>query len=107
MSVKINWRERYQGHWPIIKGSKSLILETIRSMILSPFGWHVFKSKRILPSNRFHDAIGSPKTGFEFSKLHILDLPLNGFTGNLPTEYFQNWDAMRILVDQKHGPNPK
>ncbi|CBI28430.3 unnamed protein product, partial [Vitis vinifera] len=34
----------------------------------------------ILRFNRFHGAIGSPKTNFEFSKLRIIDLSYNGFT---------------------------
>ncbi|XP_059597289.1 receptor-like protein 7 isoform X2 [Vitis vinifera] len=51
----------------------------------------------ILRFNRFHGAIGSPKTNFEFSKLRIIDLSYNGFTGNLPSEYLKNWDAMRIV----------
>ncbi|XP_034700977.1 receptor-like protein 7 [Vitis riparia] len=34
----------------------------------------------ILQSNLFHGAIGSPKTKFEFSKLHIIDLSHNHFT---------------------------
>ena len=51
----------------------------------------------ILRFNRFHGAIGSPKTNFEFSKLRIIDLSYNGFTSNLPSEYLKNWDAMRIV----------
>ena len=55
----------------------------------------------ILRSNLFHGAIGRPETKFEFSKLHIIDLSHNHFTGNLPSEYFRNWDAMGI-VDADH-----
>ncbi|KAJ9686882.1 hypothetical protein PVL29_015651 [Vitis rotundifolia] len=51
----------------------------------------------ILRSNLFHGAIGRPKTNFQFSKLRIIDLSYNGFTGNMPSEYFQNWDAMKIV----------
>ena len=42
----------------------------------------------ILRSNLFHGAIGRPKTNFQFSKLRIIDLSYNGFTGNMPSEYF-------------------
>ena len=50
----------------------------------------------ILRSNRFHGAIGNWHTDFRFHKLRIIDLSDNEFTGNLPYEYFQNWDAMKL-----------
>ncbi|RVW95067.1 Receptor like protein 42 [Vitis vinifera] len=57
----------------------------------------------ILRSNRFHGAIGSWHTNFRFPKLHIIDLSYNEFTGNLPSEFFQNLDAMRILDGDQLG----
>ncbi|WJZ99722.1 hypothetical protein VitviT2T_018142 [Vitis vinifera] len=50
----------------------------------------------ILRSNRFHGAIGSWHTNFRFPKLRIIDLSDNEFIGDLPSEYFQNWDAMKL-----------
>ncbi|KAJ4728603.1 Receptor-like protein [Melia azedarach] len=49
----------------------------------------------ILKSNKFYGIIKEPKDGFEFPKLHIIDLSHNRFTGNLPSKYFQNWNAMK------------
>ncbi|XP_038680874.1 receptor-like protein 7 [Tripterygium wilfordii] len=49
----------------------------------------------ILRSNKFFGAVGSPATGFEFSMLQIIDISYNGFTGILPSEYFQKWNGMR------------
>ncbi|XP_010662268.1 receptor-like protein 6 isoform X3 [Vitis vinifera] len=50
----------------------------------------------ILRSNRFHGAIGSWHSNFRFPKLRIVDLSDNKFIGDLPSEYFQNWDAMKL-----------
>ncbi|KAJ9678799.1 hypothetical protein PVL29_020865 [Vitis rotundifolia] len=50
----------------------------------------------ILRSNRFHGAIGSWHSNFRFAKLRIVDLSDNKFIGDLPSEYFQNWDAMKL-----------
>ncbi|KAK7856984.1 receptor-like protein 6 [Quercus suber] len=49
-----------------------------------------------LRSNGFHSSIGKPKSNFEFPKLHIIDLSDNKFTGNLPYEYFQCWNSMKV-----------
>ncbi|KAJ4728611.1 Receptor-like protein [Melia azedarach] len=49
----------------------------------------------ILKSNKFYGIIKEPKTGFEFPKLRIIDLSHNRFTGDLPSKYFQNWNAMK------------
>jgi len=38
-----------------------------------------------------------PKTKFEFPNLHIIDLSCNGFSIDLPTKYFCNWNAMKLL----------
>ncbi|XP_034710405.1 receptor-like protein 7 isoform X1 [Vitis riparia] len=50
----------------------------------------------ILRSNRFHGAIGSWHSNFRFPKLRIVDLSDNKFIGDLSSEYFQNWDAMKL-----------
>ncbi|KAL6329998.1 hypothetical protein AAG906_039913 [Vitis piasezkii] len=55
----------------------------------------------ILTSNRFHGAVGSWYTNFRFPKLRIIYLSNNEFIGDLPSEYFQNWDAMK-LTDANH-----
>ncbi|RVW94838.1 Receptor like protein 42 [Vitis vinifera] len=55
----------------------------------------------ILRSNKFHGEIRGPRTHFGFPKLRIIDISHNGFTGNFPWEYFQSWDAMKIL-ESKH-----
>ncbi|XP_038680880.1 receptor-like protein 33 [Tripterygium wilfordii] len=49
----------------------------------------------ILRSNKFFGVVGSPATGFEFSTLRIIDIANNGFTGILPSKYFQKWNGMR------------
>ncbi|XP_038680876.1 receptor-like protein 7 [Tripterygium wilfordii] len=49
----------------------------------------------ILRSNKFFRVVGSPATGFEFSTLRIIDISNNGFTGILPSKYFQKWNGMR------------
>ena len=51
----------------------------------------------ILRSNLLHGAVGRPRADFEFSKLRIIDLSDNGFTGDLPSEYFRIWDAMDVV----------
>ncbi|XP_034700986.1 receptor-like protein 35 [Vitis riparia] len=55
----------------------------------------------ILRSNRFHGAIGSWHANLRFPKLRIIDLSGNEFIGDLPSMYFQNWDAMK-LADANH-----
>ncbi|XP_058201540.1 receptor-like protein 7 [Rhododendron vialii] len=54
----------------------------------------------ILRSNRFHGAIENPKTNLKFPKLRIIDLSHNGFSGTLPSEYFQNWNAMKLVTKE-------
>ncbi|CAL5393883.1 unnamed protein product [Camellia sinensis] len=51
----------------------------------------------ILRSNKFYGAIGNPKIKLELPNLHIIDLSHNGFTGNLPSKYFQSWNAMKFF----------
>ncbi|XP_038680906.1 receptor-like protein 7 [Tripterygium wilfordii] len=49
----------------------------------------------ILRSNKNFGTVESPATGFEFSALRIIDISHNGFTGILPSKYFQKWNGMR------------
>jgi Leucine-rich repeat (LRR) protein len=51
----------------------------------------------VLRSNAFQGAIKSSEIHNIFSKLHIIDLSQNNFSGNLPTEYFQQWNAMKVV----------
>ncbi|KAF2292421.1 hypothetical protein GH714_022419 [Hevea brasiliensis] len=50
----------------------------------------------ILRSNGFYGALRKFGTG-KFSALQIIDLSQNKFTGDLPTAYFEMWDAMKII----------
>ncbi|KAG6658894.1 hypothetical protein CIPAW_04G193100 [Carya illinoinensis] len=49
----------------------------------------------VFHSNGFHGAIWSPETNYSFPNLHIIDLSHNHLSGNLPTGYFTQWDAMK------------
>ncbi|XP_052875304.1 receptor-like protein 9DC3 [Gossypium arboreum] len=49
----------------------------------------------ILRSNRFHGSIQVSSTTFSFSRLQMVDLSHNDFTGLLPTEFFQNLKALK------------
>ncbi|XP_028087568.1 receptor like protein 27-like [Camellia sinensis] len=55
----------------------------------------------ILRSNRFHGAINVSQAKLKFAKLRIIDLSNNGFSGNLPSEYFENWNAMTMVKREK------
>ncbi|KAG6658897.1 hypothetical protein CIPAW_04G193400 [Carya illinoinensis] len=51
----------------------------------------------VLHSNGFHGAIRSLETNYTFPNLHIIDLSHNHLSGNLPTGYFAQWDAMKSI----------
>ncbi|ESR45579.1 hypothetical protein CICLE_v100035402mg, partial [Citrus x clementina] len=51
----------------------------------------------ILRSNTFYGIIEEPRTGCGFSKLRIIDLSDNRFTGKLPSKSFLCWNAMKIV----------
>ncbi|KAK9214715.1 hypothetical protein WN944_006714 [Citrus x changshan-huyou] len=51
----------------------------------------------ILRSNIFYGIIEEPRTGCGFSKLRIIDLSDNRFTGKLPSKSFLCWNAMKIV----------
>ncbi|KAI7737355.1 hypothetical protein M8C21_028818, partial [Ambrosia artemisiifolia] len=60
----------------------------------------------ILRSNNFHGAIlTSSKVEFPFQRLQVLDLSHNGFVGQLPTNYFQNFNAMKNVARDNREPN--
>ncbi|KAL5735766.1 hypothetical protein ACOSP7_030220 [Xanthoceras sorbifolium] len=48
----------------------------------------------ILRSNRFYGPLGNSKAILSFSKLRILDLSHNGFSGHLQMRFFKNFQAM-------------
>lgn len=50
----------------------------------------------ILRYNKFHGAIESPNFKSTFPKLHVIDLSFNGLVGNLPSEYFNSFNSMKI-----------
>ncbi|GAV79182.1 LRR_1 domain-containing protein/LRR_4 domain-containing protein/LRR_6 domain-containing protein/LRR_8 domain-containing protein [Cephalotus follicularis] len=49
----------------------------------------------ILGSNEFCGEIEEPKSAFDFPMLRIIDLSNNSFTGKLPSQHFQIWNAMK------------
>ncbi|KAI7737363.1 hypothetical protein M8C21_028826, partial [Ambrosia artemisiifolia] len=58
----------------------------------------------VLKSNNFHGGIvTSSKVEFPFQSLQVLDLSHNGFVGQLPTNYFQNFNAMKNVKPQLEG----
>ncbi|KAF8040999.1 hypothetical protein BT93_B3040 [Corymbia citriodora subsp. variegata] len=51
----------------------------------------------ILHSNRFHGVMKEPKSNHQhFPKLRIIDLSMNNFSGDLPSKYFDSWNAMKF-----------
>ncbi|KAI7737361.1 LOW QUALITY PROTEIN: hypothetical protein M8C21_028824, partial [Ambrosia artemisiifolia] len=64
-----------------------------------------FLTVLVLRSNNFHGAIvTSSKVEFPFQRLQVLDLSHNGFVGQLPTNYFQNFSAMKSVVRDNRKP---
>ncbi|XP_059449495.1 receptor-like protein 9DC3 [Corylus avellana] len=55
----------------------------------------------VLRSNAFRGAIKGLEINNTFPELHILDLSQNSFSGILPTEYFQHWNAMKVVGGNK------
>ncbi|XP_050246587.1 receptor-like protein 9DC3 [Quercus robur] len=55
----------------------------------------------VLKSNKFHGPIGNHNSsGVFFFKQRILDLSHNEFTGLLPRNYFENFNAMMMINDE-------
>ncbi|XP_024178949.1 receptor-like protein 7 [Rosa chinensis] len=55
----------------------------------------------ILRSNIFHGIIGKPASSHEFPKLSIIDLSSNDFSGLLPSNYLENWNAMKFVDENE------
>ena len=60
----------------------------------------------VLRANGFHGPIWTPHTRFGLSKLHVIDLSHNNFSGRLPSEYFKTWNAM-LIVPAKDNSQPE
>ncbi|KAI3799966.1 hypothetical protein L1987_35272 [Smallanthus sonchifolius] len=59
----------------------------------------------VLRSNNFHGGIlTSSMVKFPFPSLRILDLSHNGFVGQLPRKYFQNFNAIENVVKRNTLP---
>lgn len=59
----------------------------------------------VLRSNYFHGRIVTSSTAkFPFPSLRVLDLSNNGFVGKLPTQYFQNFNAMKNVAKKNTTP---
>ncbi|MFS8013124.1 putative leucine-rich repeat-containing, plant-type, leucine-rich repeat domain superfamily [Helianthus anomalus] len=61
----------------------------------------------VLRSNNFHGDINvtSSKLKFSFPRLRVIDLSHNGFVGQLPTKYLQNFNAMKNVVKKNTEPD--
>ncbi|KAL8144794.1 hypothetical protein AgCh_003125 [Apium graveolens] len=55
----------------------------------------------LLHSNMFHGAVGSPKIPSEFPMMCIINLSNNFFTGALPVDYIEVWNAMKVFRTDK------
>ncbi|KAL9301491.1 Receptor like protein 27 [Arabidopsis thaliana] len=54
-----------------------------------------------LRSNKFHGPISPPDRGpLAFPKLRILEISDNNFTGSLPPNYFVNWEASSLQMNE-------
>ena len=54
----------------------------------------------VLQANGFYGPIWDPHINFGLSKLHVIDLSHNNFSGKLPSNYFQNWSAIQGVTDK-------
>ncbi|XP_062167436.1 receptor-like protein 6 [Alnus glutinosa] len=64
-----------------------------------PFWLGVLPELRILilRSNGIYGAMENLNSNFDFLNIRIIDLSNNEITGKLPSQYFQNWKAMRTV----------
>ncbi|XP_070018353.1 receptor-like protein 9DC3 [Nicotiana sylvestris] len=58
----------------------------------------------ILRSNKLHGSIRASRNRNLFSQLQVLDLSSNAFNGNLPTVFFENFQAMKINDENMSTP---
>ncbi|KAF2601629.1 hypothetical protein F2Q70_00028293 [Brassica cretica] len=57
-----------------------------------------------LRSNRFYGPLSPSGQGlFAFPELHILEVSYNNFTGSLPPNYFVNWKASSLQMNEDGG----
>ena len=54
----------------------------------------------VLRANGFYGPIWDPHINFGLSKLHVIDLSHNNFSGKLPSNYFQNWSAIQVVTNK-------
>ncbi|KAH9656858.1 Receptor-like protein 6 [Citrus sinensis] len=93
----------FQGRIPrsLINCSKLEFLDIgdnqIRDIFPSWLGTLPNLTVLILQSNKFYGIIREPRIDCGFSKLRIIDLSNNRFTGKLPSKSFLCWNAMKIV----------
>uniref|UniRef100_A0A7N2LB08 Uncharacterized protein n=1 Tax=Quercus lobata TaxID=97700 RepID=A0A7N2LB08_QUELO len=59
----------------------------------------------VLRANGLHGPVWDPDIQFGLSKLHVVDLSHNNFSGKLPSDYFQNWRAIsKVTSNDKSQP---
>ncbi|KAF8015463.1 hypothetical protein BT93_H1086 [Corymbia citriodora subsp. variegata] len=91
-----------------INFANNFIVDTFPSWLGSLPELHVL----ILRSNKLHGVIKRPQSSSAFLKLQILDLSMNAFSGRLPMESFQSWNAMKsktgnfTYMQRKLWPKP-
>ncbi|MCD7465037.1 Receptor-like protein Cf-9 [Datura stramonium] len=57
-----------------------------------------------LRSNKLHGPIKASKNRKLFAQLQIMDLSSNGFSGNLPANLFENFQAMKLVDENARTP---
>ncbi|EOA30037.1 hypothetical protein CARUB_v10013140mg [Capsella rubella] len=58
----------------------------------------------ILRSNKFYGSISPPSNGpLGFPELRILEIADNNFTGSLPSDFFVNWKASSLTMNEDLG----
>ncbi|XP_060675767.1 receptor-like protein 7 [Ziziphus jujuba] len=94
---------RLQGELPRSL-SKCLMLEAIvvsnnqfHDTFPSWLGSLSFLKLLMLRDNGFYGVIGKPEKDIDFSNLRVLDLSSNSFSGELPSQYIFNWNAMKSI----------
>ncbi|XP_022717791.1 receptor-like protein 12 [Durio zibethinus] len=58
----------------------------------------------VLRSNRFYGHVDNSKVTFSFTRLRVIDLSHNHFGGCLPTNFFENLQAIRERCEKKVKP---
>ncbi|KAL9829992.1 Receptor-like protein 40 [Arabidopsis thaliana] len=71
-----------------------------------PFSFKVLPKLQvlILSSNNFYGPLSPPNQGpLGFSELRILEIAGNKFTGSLPPDFFENWKASSLTMNEDQG----